>query len=67
MRILSGIQPSASPSGELLWRSAPVRHPAGRKRAFYFIASYHALTALQDPALLRKYTVGWRSTSGPRP
>ena len=25
---------------------------------FYFIASYHALTAVQDPALLREYTIG---------
>ena len=55
MRILSGIQPS----GILhignyfgMMRPAIALHAEGE--AFYFIADYHALTSLQDPAALRE-------------
>ena len=52
MRILSGIQPTRhSPHRQLLRHDA-----AGDRRcnaegeAFYFIADYHALTTVRDPA-----------------
>ena len=55
MRILSGIQPS----GRLhIGNYFGMMHPAIALQAegetFYFIADYHALTSLKDPALLRE-------------
>ncbi len=59
MRILSGIQPS----GILHWGNYfGMMQPAIRLQeqgeAFYFIADYHALTSIRDPAVLREYTHG---------
>jgi tryptophanyl-tRNA synthetase len=59
MRILSGIQPSGIPHlGNYFGALRQYVTLQEGNEPFYFIASYHALTALQDPALLRKYTVG---------
>jgi tryptophanyl-tRNA synthetase len=59
-RILSGIQPS----GKLHlgnYFGAIRQHIALQDEApefaFYFIADYHALTTIQDPAVLRQYTL----------
>jgi tryptophanyl-tRNA synthetase len=59
-RILSGIQPS----GKLHlgnYFGAIRQHIALQDEApefaFYFIADYHALTTIQDPAILRQYTL----------
>lgn len=54
-RYLSGIQPS----GELHlgnYFGAMEQHLAHQDNAFYFIASYHAITSLHDPAELRART-----------
>lgn len=59
MRVLSGVQPS----GKLHlgnYFGAMKRHiesAAGGHECFYFIANYHALTTIQDAALLRQYTL----------
>jgi tryptophanyl-tRNA synthetase len=58
MRILSGIQPS----GRLHignYFGAMRQHLALQREheAFYFMASYHALTSVQDPQLLRSLTL----------
>jgi tryptophanyl-tRNA synthetase len=57
-RILSGVQPS----GKLHlgnYFGAVRQHIALQDEAecFYFIADYHALTTIQDPAQLRQYTL----------
>lgn len=58
MRILSGIQPSGRPHlGNYFGALRQYITLQEGNEAFYFIASYHALTALQDPALLRDYTL----------
>ncbi len=59
MRILSGIQPS----GRLHignYFGAMRQHLAlqAENEAFYFMASYHALTTVQDPKELRALTIG---------
>ncbi len=59
MRILSGIQPS----GRLHlgnYFGALKQHIEMQEQhdCFYFIASYHALTTVQDPKLLQEYTRG---------
>jgi tryptophanyl-tRNA synthetase len=59
MRILSGIQPSGIPHlGNYFGALRQYVTLQEGNEPFYFIASYHALTAVQDPALLREYTVG---------
>lgn len=59
MRILSGIQPSGRPHlGNYFGAIRQYISLQKGNEPFYFIASYHALTAVQDPALLREYTVG---------
>jgi tryptophanyl-tRNA synthetase len=59
MRILSGIQPSGRPHlGNYFGALRQYITLQEGNEPFYFIASYHALTAVQDPALLREYTLG---------
>ena len=59
MRILSGIQPSGRPHlGNYFGALRQYISLQGGNDPFYFIASYHALTAVQDAALMREYTLG---------
>jgi tryptophanyl-tRNA synthetase len=59
MRILSGIKPTGVPHiGNYFGMMRPAIDWQDRGEAFYFIADYHALTTLHDPALLRKYSRG---------
>jgi len=59
MRILSGIQPSGRPHlGNYFGAIRQYISLQTGNEPFYFIASYHALTAVQDPPLLREYTLG---------
>jgi tryptophanyl-tRNA synthetase len=59
MRILSGIQPSGRPHlGNYYGAIRQYISLQSGNEPFYFIASYHALTAVQEPALLREYTIG---------
>ena len=55
MRILSGIQPSgALHIGNYFGMMRPAIALQAQGEAFYFIADYHALTTLRDPAALRE-------------
>ncbi|MBM3856570.1 MAG: tryptophan--tRNA ligase, partial [Verrucomicrobia bacterium] len=55
MRILSGIQPSGTLHlGNYFGMMRPAIELQDQGEAFYFIADYHALTTLKDPAVLRK-------------
>jgi len=57
MRILSGIQPSgALHIGNYFGVMRPAIALQAEGEAFYFIADYHALTSLRDPAALRENT-----------
>jgi tryptophanyl-tRNA synthetase len=59
MRILSGIQPSGRPHlGNYFGAIRQYISLQSGNEPFYFIASYHALTAVQEPVLLREYTIG---------
>lgn len=59
MRILSGIQPSGRPHlGNYFGAIRQYISLQSGNDPFYFIASYHALTAVQEAALLREYTLG---------
>jgi tryptophanyl-tRNA synthetase len=59
MRVLSGIQPSGRPHlGNYFGALRQYISLQAGNDPFYFIASYHALTAVQDPVLMREYTVG---------
>jgi tryptophanyl-tRNA synthetase len=59
MRILSGIQPTGQPHlGNYFGALRQYITLQEGNEPFYFIASYHALTAVQDAALLREYTMG---------
>ena len=56
-RILSGIKPTGRPHiGNYFGMMQPAIEWQARGEAFYFIADYHALTTVQDPAALRTYT-----------
>ena len=58
-RILSGIKPTGVPHiGNYFGMMRPAIEWQERGEAFYFIADYHALTTVHDPALLRKYSRG---------
>ncbi len=58
MRILSGIQPSgALHLGNYFGMMRPAIELQTRGEAFYFIADWHSLTSLTDPALRRRYTL----------
>ena len=55
-RALTGIQPSGVPHiGNLKGMIEPAVALHATHEPFYFIASYHALTTLKDPQLLREY------------
>ncbi|MCE5253001.1 MAG: tryptophan--tRNA ligase [Actinomycetia bacterium] len=59
MRVLSGIQPSGRPHlGNYFGALRQYINLQAGNDPFYFIASYHALTAIQEPELLREYTMG---------
>ncbi len=59
MRILSGIQPSGRPHlGNYFGAIRQYISLQTGNEPFYFIASYHALTAVQEAAVLRDYTLG---------
>jgi len=59
MRILSGIQPSGRPHlGNYFGALRQYITLQDGNQPFYFIASYHALTAVQEAARLREYTTG---------
>jgi tryptophanyl-tRNA synthetase len=56
-RILSGIKPTGQAHlGNFFGMMQPSIEWQARGEAFYFIADYHALTTVQDPAALRTYT-----------
>src|SRR3954465_15252023 len=55
MRILSGIQPSGRLHiGNYFGMMQPAIALQAEGETFYFIADYHALTSLKDPAVLRE-------------
>jgi tryptophanyl-tRNA synthetase len=55
MRILSGIQPSGKLHiGNYFGMMRPALELAQQGEAFYFIADYHAMTSITDPAELRE-------------
>jgi tryptophanyl-tRNA synthetase len=55
MRILSGIKPSGKLHiGNYFGMMRPALELAQKGEAFYFIADYHALTTVRDPAELRE-------------
>ena len=59
MRVLSGIQPSGRPHlGNYFGALRQYISLQEGNDPFYFIASYHALTAVQEPEQMREYTVG---------
>lgn len=54
---LTGIKPTNNPHlGNYLGAIRPALALARSYRTLYFIADYHALTTVRDPALLRQYT-----------
>ena len=58
-RILSGIKPTGKPHiGNYFGMMRPAIEWQDRGEAFYFIADYHALTTVFDPAKLREYSRG---------
>ena len=58
MRILSGIQPSGKLHlGNYFGMMQPALELQQRGEAFLFIANYHALTSVSDPAALRQGTL----------
>jgi len=58
-RILSGIKPTGRLHlGNYFGMMRPSIDWQDRGEAFYFIADYHALTTVQDPAALREHTRG---------
>ncbi|MGA2863906.1 MAG: tryptophan--tRNA ligase [Verrucomicrobiota bacterium] len=58
MRILSGIQPSGTLHlGNYFGMMQPSLQLQEQGEAYYFIANYHSMTSLFDPALRRKHTL----------
>jgi tryptophanyl-tRNA synthetase len=58
-RILSGIKPTGKLHlGNYFGMMQPAIEWQERGEAFYFIADYHALTSIRDPAALREYSRG---------
>jgi len=56
-RILSGIKPTGRPHlGNYFGMMQPGIEWQDRGEAFYFIADYHALTTVHDPAAMREHT-----------
>ena len=59
MRILSGIQPSGTLHlGNYFGMMKPAIELQDKGEAFYFIADYHSMTSLFDPAARRQNTLG---------
>jgi tryptophanyl-tRNA synthetase len=59
MRFLTGIQPSgALHLGNYFGAMRPAIELQEQGEAFYFIANYHSMTSLTDPARRREYTLG---------
>jgi len=59
MRILSGIQPSGTLHlGNYFGMMKPAIELQEKGEAFYFIADYHSMTSLFDPAVRRNNTLG---------
>jgi tryptophanyl-tRNA synthetase len=59
MRILSGIQPSGTLHlGNYFGMMKPAIELQEKGEAFYFIADYHSMTSLFDPAVRRSNTLG---------
>ncbi len=58
-RILSGIKPTGNPHiGNYFGMMRPAIEWQHQGEAFYFIADYHALTSVFDPAKMREYVRG---------
>ena len=58
MRILTGIQPSGTLHlGNYFGAMLPAIQLQEQGEAYYFIANYHSMTSLTDPALRRQYTL----------
>ena len=58
MRILTGIQPSGSLHlGNYLGAMRPAIEAQTRGNGYYFIADYHSMTSLLDPAERRRHTL----------
>ena len=58
MRILSGIQPSGTLHlGNYFGMMKPAIELQEKGQAFYFIANYHSMTSLVDPAERRQNTL----------
>lgn len=58
-RILSGIKPTGSLHlGNYFGMLLPAINLQNTGEAYYFIADYHAMTTVKDPAKLREYTRG---------
>ena len=59
MRTLTGIQPSGTLHiGNYFGAMRPAIEAQGRGESFYFIADYHSMTSLHDPAARRQATLG---------
>jgi tryptophanyl-tRNA synthetase len=59
LRYLTGIQPTgALHIGNYFGALLPATELQNKGEAFYFIADYHALTSIHDPALLKEYVRG---------
>jgi tryptophanyl-tRNA synthetase len=59
MRTLTGIQPSGTLHiGNYFGAMRPAIDAQSRGECFYFIADYHSMTSLFDPAERRKHTLG---------
>ena len=59
MRTLTGIQPSGTLHiGNYFGAMRPAIEAQSRGECFYFIADYHSMTSLVDPAERRKHTLG---------
>jgi len=59
MRTLTGIQPSGTLHiGNYFGAMRPAIDAQARGECFYFIANYHSMTSLFDPAERRKHTIG---------
>ena len=63
MRILSGIQPSGAPHiGNYFGMMEPAIQLQEEGDAYYFIANYHSLTAIHEPAAVPSSTGTGRTT-----
>ena len=57
-RVLTGIKPTGMPHiGNLLGMYRPALAMQDTSEGYFFVASYHALTTMRDPQLLRSQTI----------